>query len=66
MLKPGVMPPAPVERLTLTAVRLAELPGWAEDRVAEAMPALARSCARLLRLPAGRDMGIAGSAAGCR
>jgi membrane-bound lytic murein transglycosylase A len=63
MLKPGVIPPPPVERLALTAVRLAELPGWAEDRVAEAMPALARSCARLLRLPADRDMGIAGTAA---
>ncbi len=64
MLKPAVAPPPPpVERLTLTAVGLAELPGWAEDRVAEAMPALRRSCARLLRLPADRAMGIAGTAA---
>ncbi len=67
MGKPVVAPPPPpVERLTLTAARLAELPGWAEDRVAEAMPALRRSCARLLRLPADRAMGpdgIAGTAA---
>ena len=71
MLKPVVVAPPPpplppVERLTLTAARLAELPGWAEDRVAEAMPALRRSCARLLRLPADRAMGrdgIAGTAA---
>jgi membrane-bound lytic murein transglycosylase A len=43
-------PPAAVSKeLQLTPARFADLPGWAEDRVAEALPALRRSCARLLR-----------------
>ncbi len=64
---PEAAAPAPgVERLRLTAGRLAELPGWADDAVAEALPALRRSCERLLRLPAARPIGpgaIAGTAA---
>ncbi len=34
-------------RLVLTPVAFDEIPGWAEDRLSEALPALARSCARL-------------------
>lgn len=34
-----------------------QLPGWREDKVAEALPALNRSCERLLRGPDDRDVG---------
>ncbi|MFQ5955041.1 MAG: murein transglycosylase A [Kiloniellales bacterium] len=57
---------AGVDRMTLTPGRLADLPGWAGDAVADALPALSRSCERLLQLPAGRPIGrngIAGTAA---
>jgi membrane-bound lytic murein transglycosylase A len=51
-------PPAAVSReLRLTLTRFAELPGWTEDRLAEALPALQRSCARILRGEAGAPMG---------
>lgn len=63
-LKPAVEPPkpAPVERLSLRAARFSDLPGWAEDSLAAAVPALRRSCARLLPLPAARPMGRDGLA----
>ena len=35
--------------LVLTPVSLGDLPGWEEDRVAEALPALRRSCAHLAK-----------------
>nr|WP_245593604.1 murein transglycosylase A [Azospirillum halopraeferens] len=58
-------PPAG-ERLTLTAVSYDALPGWSADRVAEAVPALIRSCAtlggRAADRPVGPD-GIAGTVA---
>lgn len=51
-------PPALVsEELTLTPARFTDLPGWAEDRMAETLPALWRSCARILRLEAGAAIG---------
>ena len=51
-------PPAPISReLTLTPARFADLPGWAGDRVTEALPALQRSCARILRLAADAAIG---------
>ena len=58
--------PAPVpERLTLAPATYADLPGWADDRPAEAWPALLRSCAvmtaRSADQPVGRD-GIGGTA----
>jgi membrane-bound lytic murein transglycosylase A len=57
---PPAAPPAP--KLALTAARFADLPGWTQDRHAEFLPALARSCARLARLPDDRDLGLAGNA----
>jgi membrane-bound lytic murein transglycosylase A len=54
--------PAP-DRLTLTPASFAALPGWNEDRIAEALPALQRSCARLLRADPATALGIAGRAA---
>ncbi len=51
--KPRVPPPVAsvAKQLVLTPARFADLPGWAEDRMVEALPALQRSCARILRLP---------------
>lgn len=45
---PAVTPPAaPPPTLSLSPARYADLPGWDRDRVAAALPALTRSCARL-------------------
>lgn len=38
-------PPAGPPKLNLTPVTFAALPGWSEDRVAEALPAFLKSCA---------------------
>ena len=58
---PAVSPSAPViEKFTLTPVRFQDLPGWHEDRLSEALPALKRSCDRLMQLPADRAIGSDG------
>lgn len=49
--------PPPADRLTLTPVAFAELRGWGDDRVSEALPALLRSCAVLDGKPADRAVG---------
>ncbi len=65
-------PPDQVElpdQLSLTAVDFEAVPGWSEDRVAEALPALRRSCRRLLAQPDARPLGpngLAGSIADWR
>jgi hypothetical protein len=38
---------APHDALTLTRVAFADLPGWADDHLAEALPAFLRSCEKL-------------------
>ena len=48
--------PAP-ERATLTRVPFADLPGWADDAVGEALSALERSCVMILRGPDNRPVG---------
>ncbi len=54
-------PPVEVPpRLMLTPVSYAELPGWAEDDQAEALPAFRRSCGRLTRQPDARAVGPEG------
>jgi membrane-bound lytic murein transglycosylase A len=58
---PPLSPP-PVPKLVLAPAGFADLPGWTQDRHAEFLPALARSCARLGRLPDDRDLGLAGRA----
>lgn len=50
------------DRLTLEPVRFQDLPGWSQDAIAEAVPALARSCRRLSRLLPERPLGVAGTA----
>jgi len=50
---------APHDTLTLTKVAFTELPGWADDHLAEAVPAFQRSCEKLRALgddaPVGTD-----------
>jgi membrane-bound lytic murein transglycosylase A len=49
----------PHDTLTLTRVAFSDLPGWADDRVAEAVPSFLRSCEKLKALrddaPVGHD-----------
>lgn len=54
------VPPAEEDALSLTPAAFADLPGWAEDDVAAALPALDRSCPRLLRGDAARRIGPGG------
>ncbi len=59
LLAPAVLawwlmaPPPPPERpvLVLETATFADLPGWTDDPLAEALPALLSSCQRLLRRP---------------
>ncbi|MFQ6017841.1 MAG: murein transglycosylase A [Kiloniellaceae bacterium] len=45
------------EKLRLTPVSFDQVPGWRADRLSEALPALARSCARLSGQPEERAIG---------
>ena len=45
-------PPRPADKLALAPVTFADLPGWSDDRVAQAIPALLRSCAVVAKRPA--------------
>ncbi len=61
--KPAEAPPEALpDRLTLTAVGFAALPGWSEDSLADALPALLRSCGRLAGVPDDRELGPQGPA----
>lgn len=51
--------PAPAGRFTLEPVSFAALPGWGGDALAEAMPALRRSCQSLAGQPRDRVLGPA-------
>ncbi|MFY8095545.1 MAG: murein transglycosylase A [Niveispirillum sp.] len=61
--KPPVPSPPPAEaekpaaRLTLRPASFADLPGWSVDRTADALPALLKSCDRLVRQPVDRALG---------
>jgi membrane-bound lytic murein transglycosylase A len=59
-------PVAVPERLLLTETTFTQLPGWQADSAAEALPALQRSCARLLRQPDSRPVGPNGLAGAVR
>jgi membrane-bound lytic murein transglycosylase A len=50
------------DRLVLEPARFEDLRGWGEDAVAEALPALLRSCERISNRPDGAEMGGAGFA----
>ena len=73
MAPPAALPTAPEAGvppvLTLTPARFSELPGWSADDQAQALPALRRSCERLLTLDAARAVGpdgVAGTVADWR
>ncbi|MFM2045001.1 MAG: rane-bound lytic murein transglycosylase [Pseudomonadota bacterium] len=57
--EPGAEAPAP--RLTLLPADFADLPGWAGDAHADALPVFALSCDRLLRQPQDRALGPDGA-----
>ena len=60
------MPPAGPEGLVLTPVAFADIPGWSDDPVEQALPALKRSCAPIMRRAATAAVGpgqLAGTAA---
>ena len=59
---PSPEKPAPPAKLTLSPVDFTALPGWSEDRVAEAVPALLKSCARRLAQPKDAEVGPKGLA----
>ena len=48
------------DQLSLTRVRFADLPGWADDKHAEAVPSLLRSCDKLARLAGSAPVGHGG------
>jgi hypothetical protein len=52
------------EKLILEPASFDRLPGWREDAVEAALPALLRSCAKLAALPDGAPAGGSGAAAG--
>jgi len=54
---PAPRPSAPGARLVLAPVAFADLPGWSEDDLAEALPAISASCARLAALPPDSPVG---------
>lgn len=54
--------PKQVTGLRLQAAEFQELPGWDKDSLAEALPALRRSCQRLLTQPDERPLGPGGLA----
>ncbi|MFN7961613.1 MAG: MltA domain-containing protein [Thermoanaerobaculia bacterium] len=54
---PPPAPPPPPPELRLEAASFAQLPGWAEDSLAEALPALEASCSMILKLPESRGIG---------
>jgi membrane-bound lytic murein transglycosylase A len=47
----------------LTPVSFADVPGWNQDRLSEALPAMRRGCDRILGMPAGQALGGTGEAA---
>jgi membrane-bound lytic murein transglycosylase A len=49
--------PEPPARLVLAPSSFADMPGWMQDRHAEALPALLRTCTRLARLPDNQAIG---------
>lgn len=60
--EPAPPEPAPREPSPPPLSAFAALPGWGEDDLAEALPALRRTCERLLRVPDDRPVGPGGLA----
>ena len=58
---PSPAAPPPPDRLSYVRVSFEQLPGWDSDRLAEAMPALRKSCDRLTQLPLNQAIGSDGA-----
>ncbi|MBA3461601.1 MAG: MltA domain-containing protein [Deltaproteobacteria bacterium] len=55
---PDAAPTAPTrDQLTLTKVKYSDLPGWADDKLSEAVPSFLRSCAVIAKLKDTDQMG---------
>ncbi|WP_291298743.1 murein transglycosylase A [Elioraea sp.] len=54
---PVPQPAAPPDKLALSPASFAVLPGWAQERHAEALPAFSETCRRLAALPPDRPLG---------
>ncbi|MFQ5974041.1 MAG: murein transglycosylase A [Alphaproteobacteria bacterium] len=52
----------PRTEFTLSPIRIAELPGWAQDNQAAALPAWRRTCGRLMALAPEKNLGAKGVA----
>lgn len=52
--------PALIDHLALTRVEFTDLPGWADDHHAEAVPSFLRSCEKLAALSDGARVGVDG------
>lgn len=59
---PEVPPPEEKPALKLSPAQFADLPGWGDDRLLDALPALLRSCQRLLAQADGLPVGPKGLA----
>ncbi len=61
---PAVPPPSPsppaVDRLVLAPREFGALAGWSEDAAAAVLPALLKSCDRIVKLPVDRSIGFDG------
>lgn len=57
-------PPKPPDKITLTPVTFADLPGWSSDSLAGAIPSFLRSCTVLARRPADAPLNAAVPEAG--
>jgi len=55
--------PTPPDHLTLVTSSFADLAGWQQDDLPDAMTAFRRSCAILMKRPADMSLGIAGTVA---
>ncbi|MEO8845876.1 MAG: hypothetical protein ABI591_33870, partial [Kofleriaceae bacterium] len=53
--------PAPGhDQMTLTKAKFSDLPGWTDDKLAEAVPSFLNSCARLAELKDADPVGVDG------
>lgn len=58
---PAPPPVAGPDRLDLRPMDFSEIPGWAEDTPGAVLPAMVRSCNRLLKLPPDKSVGADGA-----
>ncbi|CAA7614022.1 Membrane-bound lytic murein transglycosylase [Candidatus Terasakiella magnetica] len=56
----SVVPQSGADRLVLAPLAFSQLAGWDEDKAAAALPALLKSCDRLIKLPTDKSVGFDG------